>query len=173
MAASPEGLDRFRNVTVPSGAIRMETSVMIFSPEGMGGFFHFACTVCLIRARYQEKSSAMPSGRPSIPAPSPPEPGASPGTAAESRDLISAALGAGGPWGAALASPLALVTFFFTPLTFTSCFLGVGDGGLGIAGGVSVLGSSFLGVGLGSGFGGTGVSTTGSGTGSGAAWGSG
>jgi len=64
MTASPEGLERLRKVTVPSGAIRMAASVMIFSPEGIGGFFHLAWTVCLMRARYQEKSSAMPSGRP-------------------------------------------------------------------------------------------------------------
>ncbi|NCZ96220.1 hypothetical protein EBZ02_03505, partial [bacterium] len=86
-----------------------------------------------MRARYQEKSSATPSGRPSIPAPSPPDPGASPGTAAERRDLMSAALGPGGALEVGLDSPEAAVTFFFTALTFTSCL--AGGVGLGLASG--------------------------------------
>jgi hypothetical protein len=39
MAGSPEGREILWNVTAPLGAILTSTSVEIFSPAGIGGFF--------------------------------------------------------------------------------------------------------------------------------------
>ena len=81
---------------------------------------------CLIRARYQEKSSAIPSGRPALPAPSPPPPPASPGIFEARRFLMSEALG---PVGSRDGLDVDLLsfeageveteTFFFVVLTLT------------------------------------------------------
>ena len=81
---------------------------------------------CLIRARYQEKSSAIPSGRPALPAPSPPPPPTSPGIFEARRFLMSEALGPAGSrdWvdDAELSVEAVEVeteTFFFVALTLT------------------------------------------------------
>ena len=125
----------------------------------MGGFFHEDWMHCLIRARYQEKSSATPSGRPALPAPSPPPPLVSPGIFEARRLLISEALGPGGSFdlkeeGFVSVDVVDTETFFLVVLTLTWC-LGLGGTGSGI-------GSGFVaGVGVGSAF------CTGSGSGSG------
>ena len=133
----------------------------------MGGFFQADWIDCLMRARYQEKSSATPSGRPALPAPSPPPPPCSAGSLEARRFLISEALG---PAGAVDFGAEVLVsegeaedteTFFLVLLTLTWCFAGVSGWGMG-AGLVTGrgLGSVFgvgLGSGLGSGVGGVGV----------------
>ena len=112
--------------------------------------------LCLIRARYQEKSSATPSGRPALPAPSPPPPPVSAGIFAARRFLMSEAVGPGGSVDLEvefLASADARVTFFLAELTLTWCFFGGSGGGKG-AGFVSGTGvGSGLGSGLGSGVG--------------------
>ncbi len=118
----------------------------------MGGFFHDAWIHCLIRARYQEKSSATPSGRPALPAPSPPPPPVSPGIFEARRVLISEALGPVGSFdfedeegGFASVDVVDKETFFLVVLTLTWC-LGLGGTGSGV-------GSGFVaGVGVGSGF---------------------
>ena len=126
-----------------------------------------------MRARYQEKSSATPSGRPALPTPSPPPPPCSAGSLEARRFLISEAVG---PAGAVDFGEEVLVsegeadeteTFFLVVLTFTWCFAGVSGWGMG-AGLVTGRGvGSVFGVGLMSGLGsGLGVGGVGVGSGS-------
>ena len=119
-----------------------------------------------MRARYQEKSSATPSGLPALPAPSPPPPPCSAGSLEARRFLISEALGPAGAvdFGAEVLvseGEVEAETFFLVVLTLTWCFAGVSGWavGTGLVTGRGV-GSVFgvgLGSGLGSGVGGVGV----------------
>ena len=94
----------------------------------------------------------MPSGRPALPAPSPPPPSVSPGIFEARRLLMSEALGLGGSFdfedeeGVFVSADVVdTETFFLVVLTLTWCF-GLGGTGSGV-------GSGFVaGVGVGSGF---------------------